>query len=116
MRLRYTVSMPIGARLLLLSPLLTGCIETGVQLRVFRDAWTQNERDGGVDILWVVDDSASMYEEQDQLEAHADSFISYLSQVPVDFHLAVTSTDMEVDIPGALVGEVMSEDLSLIHI
>ncbi|MFT5682864.1 MAG: hypothetical protein ACI8RZ_003788 [Myxococcota bacterium] len=96
--------------ILLILSTLTGCIDSGVSRIVNTDAWTQPTREGGVDILWVVDDSASMYEERLQLELHAESFIGYLSAVPVDFSLAVTSTDMEVDYPGALLGPSLSEE------
>jgi hypothetical protein len=93
----------------LLIALLPGCtLDGGVTAIVQTDSWTQPAREGGVDILWVVDDSASMFEERQQLELHAESFISYLSSVPVDFNLGVTSTDMDVDYPGALLGDVLS--------
>jgi len=74
------------------------------------ESFAQPARAEGVDILWIVDDSASMFEEQAQLELHADSFISYLSAVPVDFRLGVTSTDLSVDEPGVLVGDVLSPE------
>lgn len=89
---------------------LTGCIDSSVSRIVQVDGFTQPARDGGVDVLWVVDDSASMYEERLQLELHAESFIGYLSSVPVDFNLGVTSTDMSVDVPGALLGEMLSDE------
>ena len=75
------------------------------------ESFWQPAREGGVDILWVVDDSASMYEEQAQLEAHAESFTGYLSALPVDFRLAITSTDMEDDDrAGRLLGAVMTPE------
>ena len=89
---------------------LIGCIDSSVSRIVQVDGFTQPAREGGVDVLWVVDDSASMYEERLQLELHAESFIGYLSSVPVDFNLGVTSTDMEGDVPGALLGEVLSDE------
>lgn len=91
--------------------LLGGCKnDYGIAREVNTDSFIQPSREGGVDILWVVDDSASMFEEQAQLEAHADSFISYLSAVPVDFRLGITSTDLSGDAPGALVGEQLSPE------
>ena len=93
-----------------LSFLGSSCIDSSVTLISERDSWTQPTREGGVDILWVVDDSASMYEERLQLELHAESFIGYLSSVPVDFNLGVTSTDMEVDYPGSLLGVALSSE------
>ena len=98
-------------RFTLIFALLIGCTQDyGVQREVHTEGFTQPERDGGVDILWVIDDSSSMYEEQAQLEAHAESFISLLSSVPVDFHLGLVSTDLSIEQPGVLLGEVLSDD------
>ncbi|MFT4977158.1 MAG: hypothetical protein ACI8S6_003063, partial [Myxococcota bacterium] len=94
-----------------ISVCLVGCNnDYDIHREVNVDSFVQPAREGGVDILWVVDDSASMYEEQAQLEAHADSFISYLSAVPVDFRLGVTSTDLSVEEPGVLVGPQLSPE------
>lgn len=61
----------------------------------------QPEQPGGssqadkVDILWVVDDSGSMCEEQASVRAHISDFIDELADGGVDFQLAVVSTDMQ---------------------
>ena len=47
----------------------------------------------GVDILWVVDDSPSMREEQVELGARFDEFITALADLQADFHMAVVTTD-----------------------
>lgn len=47
-----------------------------------------------VDILWVVDSSGSMAEEQSYLGANFSSFISQLTQTSTDFQIGVTSTDV----------------------
>ncbi len=47
-----------------------------------------------VDILWIVDSSGSMAEEQSYLGANFSSFISQLSQTSTDFQIGVTSTDV----------------------
>ena len=44
-----------------------GCFDYQVNRRYITDSYVQPSRESGVDILWVVDDSASMFEEQDQL-------------------------------------------------
>ncbi len=75
--------------------LLLSCSDYGVARHVEVQSWTQPSREGGVDIVWVIDDSSSMFEEQEQLAAHADSFISFLTHVPVDFRLVVVTTDPE---------------------
>ncbi len=74
-------------------PLLLACSDYGVARHVQVQSWTQPAREGGVDIVWVIDDSSSMLEEQEQLATHADSFISFLTHVPVDFRLVVVTTD-----------------------
>lgn len=70
-----------------------GCVDYQVERRPNIDSWTQPSRDSGVDILWVVDNSCSMSEEQEQLGLHATSFVSFLSNAAVDFRLVVTTTD-----------------------
>lgn len=94
----------------LASVLWAGCIDYGVSRQREVDRWSQPAREGGVDVLWVIDDSMSMFEEQAQLSAHADSFIGFLTHVPVDFQLAVTSTDLTRDEPGGLLGEVLTAE------
>lgn len=90
--------------------LLFGCSDYEVNRRVLRDSYVQPGRSSGVDILWVVDNSASMFEEQDQLIAHASSFIGFLSLAPIDFQMGITTMDMNVENPGLLVGEMMTPD------
>jgi len=46
-----------------------------------------------VDVLWVVDNSCSMYEEQGYLSYFADSFFDAMAALGVDFHVAVVTTD-----------------------
>ena len=79
--------------------LLLACSDYGVARHVEVQSWTQPSREGGVDIVWVIDDSSSMLEEQEQLAAHADSFISFLTHVPVDFRLTVVTTDPDAGGP-----------------
>lgn len=49
---------------------------------------------GKVDILWVIDNSGSMCEEQAQIREHAELFVNELVDVGIDFQLAVVTTDM----------------------
>jgi hypothetical protein len=50
-----------------------------------------------VDILWVVDSSGSMGPKQARLAANFQGFINQLvgAQPPIDFHIAVTTTDTD---------------------
>ena len=62
------------------------------------------------DILWVVDDSVSMEQEIPQLIANSAAFLDPLLSNGVDFHIGVTTTDLNPDNPdaGALVGPVIT--------
>ncbi|MBM74182.1 MAG: hypothetical protein CMK59_02170 [Proteobacteria bacterium] len=88
------------------------CFDYQVNRRYVTDSYVQPSRESGVDILWVVDDSASMFEEQDQLSLHADGFVSFLSMAPIDYRMGITTTDVSIDQPGALVGELMTPETS----
>ncbi len=48
-----------------------------------------------VDVLWVVDNSCSMSDDQDSLTTHFPTFIDYFENVQgIDYHVGVVSTDM----------------------
>ncbi len=47
-----------------------------------------------VDVLWVIDNSNSMLEEQTALAESFGSFIEYFTQSGLDYHVGVISTDM----------------------
>jgi len=49
-----------------------------------------------IDILWVVDNSPSMQDEQNNLANNFNSFISIIEQSQVDYQIGVISTDMEL--------------------
>ena len=89
---------------------MLACSDYEVNRRVLRDSYVQPGRTSGVDILWVVDNSASMFEEQDQLITHATSFIGFLSLAPIDFQMGVTTMDMNVEYPGKLIGDMMTPE------
>ncbi len=55
---------------------------------------TEQKLESKVDILWVVDNSGSMEEEQNYLSQNFSSFISLLMSQPIDFQVAVTTTDI----------------------
>ncbi len=52
-----------------------------------------------IDILWVVDNSGSMCQEQKILGDNFNSFIAQLEDTTLDFHLAVTTTHMIENYP-----------------
>ncbi len=47
-----------------------------------------------VDVLWVIDDSCSMEDDQNALAAAFPAFMDYFIGIDIDFHLGVVSTDM----------------------
>ena len=54
-----------------------------------------------VDVLWVVDDSGSMSEEQNALARNFQEFIRFATQqINVNFHIAVTTTLADGDMSG----------------
>jgi hypothetical protein len=61
------------------------------------------------DILWVIDNSGSMSEEQEGIARNAAPFINVALENHVDFRMAVTSTDLD---PGGLDGRFYPLDLS----
>ncbi len=89
-----------------------GCIDYQVAREVHHEGWTQPSRDAGVDVLWVVDDSASMAEEQATLAEHAAGFMDFLTVAAVDWRLGVTTTDLSgaSGEPGALLGGVLTPE------
>ena len=48
-----------------------------------------------VDVLWVIDNSCSMYEEQTALTSNFANFMSYFEGSGLDYHVGVISTDMD---------------------
>lgn len=56
-----------------------------------------------IDVLWVIDNSGSMVEEQENLGRNFDRFLSFLVQAKTDYHIAITTTDVVKD-QGRLLG------------
>ncbi|MCP4806655.1 MAG: lamin tail domain-containing protein [Proteobacteria bacterium] len=71
---------------------LLGCTDYEFFNQKHTDVFQQNSRKV-VDILLVVDNSCSMYEEQNKLATNFDAFIQYFDGVDVDYQLAVITTD-----------------------
>ena len=69
-----------------------GCTEYSYTERTAKDVF-QQVRKNTVDVLMVVDNSCSMFEEQDNLAATFSSFISAFDGVDVDWQIGVTTTD-----------------------
>lgn len=70
------------------------------------ESFTQNtKKNGDVDILWVIDDSGSMGDEQDALAYNFDAFISEFLKKDIDFRMAITTTDGTSSRNGKQVGD-----------
>ncbi|MBN1334959.1 MAG: VWA domain-containing protein [Deltaproteobacteria bacterium] len=52
-----------------------------------------------VDILWVVDNSPSMQQEQEEVANRFENFIYSFEQTNIEFHIGVITTDMDIDNP-----------------
>ncbi len=63
-----------------------------------------------VDILWVIDNSASMCQEQEALRTEFPSFIEKFAERNIDFNIGVTTTQMQIETsePVALPGQLQS--------
>jgi hypothetical protein len=87
---------------------LTGCSETGLSGNPFAgldpaapspvdvdvvDTFVQAP-DPPVDVLWVVDNSCSMEEEQSAIAANFPAFSAWFAGSELDYHIGVVSTDM----------------------
>jgi hypothetical protein len=70
------------------------------------DSFVQNAS-RKVDVLFVIDDSCSMFDEQSQLAMSFRDFIDEAEMRSVDFHIGVTTTTLFPS-PGLLVGPVLS--------
>lgn len=79
--------------------LLISCVDYQVSRTRENETWVQPSRAQGLDVLWVLDNSASMYEEQEQLAAHTQAFADGLSRVDIDLRLGVMSTDALAEQP-----------------
>lgn len=79
-----TTAPPVLARVELLRPVLRGPRQI--------DAFTQDE--ALVDVLWVVDNSASLSNERESIARELERFLGVLLDANVDFHVGVTSTDL----------------------
>lgn len=76
---------------------LTGCGEVAPTFSILPESdvfyQSPNNINNKLDILWVIDNSGSMAEEQANLTSNFNSFISTFSQKGYDFKIAVTVSD-----------------------
>lgn len=99
----------LGAPFLLCSLNLVACQDYEYHRFQIRDTFTQGKPSGGVDILWVVDNSGTMIEEQELLVGQFNAFGEVIRNTGIDFQVGVVSTDM-LNGGGLLVGPVLTPD------
>ncbi|MAX67884.1 MAG: hypothetical protein CME66_13185 [Halobacteriovoraceae bacterium] len=66
---------------------------TNIVLNEQDDEFTQNDTGAKLDILWVIDNSGSMRDEQEALGRNFDAFIQQFVEKNIDFKMAITTTD-----------------------
>ena len=89
---------------------LTACSDYEYKERTVTDAFTQPDVQTSADLLFVVDDSASMAEEQALLAENFQAFIDVVEGSYSDFQIGVVTTDIGAADAGTIRGEVMTED------
>ncbi len=74
---------------------------TGPATISVQDSFTQSASSlQKLDILWVVDDSGSMRQEQENLGRNFNSFIEEFSTLGIDFKMSITTTDTRSNYDG----------------
>lgn len=77
------------------------CIVESPQVKQVVESFTQNSaQQGKVDIVWMVDNSGSMADEQNALAVNFDRFISNFLIEKVDFKMGITTTDIRSSYSG----------------
>lgn len=81
--------------IVLLLPFFMACSDNLKLTRVSGKDEFQQAPDNSVDILWVIDNSVSMQNEQEAVAAGAQDFLKQLEVGNMDFHLGVITTDVD---------------------
>ncbi|RME22350.1 MAG: VWA domain-containing protein [Deltaproteobacteria bacterium] len=68
--------------------------EQNISRVIHSDVFLQ-EPTNEVDILWVVDNSNSMADEQEEIAEKFESFITHIEESNADFHIGVITTDLD---------------------
>jgi hypothetical protein len=76
------------------TPYTVGLVGNAVLKNEQTDVFTQQSQ-AKVDVLFLVDNSGSMMDEQQNLGANFSAFLSHAAAAGVDYHIAVTTTGLE---------------------
>jgi len=88
---------------------LFACSEYGIHESVFTDVFEQGEETSS-DLLFVVDDSASMSEEQAQLADAFGALVEAVEETGADFRIGIVTTDVSGETAGAMRGDLLTPD------
>jgi hypothetical protein len=94
----------------ILAVALAGCSDYDVARQDQSDSFTQEDGNLDIDILWVMDNSGTMSEEQENVVANLSSFVDVLDGFGADWQVGVvtTSADDGDDGAGQLVGPILT--------
>lgn len=89
-----------GALWLAVALAAPGCNEhpldpIGSHVKIQRSDIFQRASQTKIDVLWMVDNSSSMCEEQASLSAHFNTFIEGLAELKASFHIAVVASEVD---------------------
>jgi hypothetical protein len=83
---------------------------TGAEDTSYEQTFTQDYFDE-VDVMWVVDNSCSMDEALEQVRDNFAAFVAEFSELELDYHLAVITTDMDnPSHSGRIQGAIITQD------
>jgi hypothetical protein len=74
------------------------------------DVYLQPDNDMVADLLFVIDNSASMAEEQALLGASFQAFVEAIEGTSADLQVGITTTDVDSDEAGHLTSSLMNQD------
>ncbi len=89
--------MRLSSSSLVLTSLLLayGCSDSGISRVEYTEEFTQADSDVVVDVLFVVDNSATMDEEQTTLDNSFGALTDLMGDLDADFHIGVITTDTD---------------------
>ena len=88
--------------------LLSACQDYDVHRMKDFDSYVQGSAVSPLDVLWVIDNSATMSEEQALVAPEMEAFVGILVQAQVDVHIGVITADTTDR--GNLIGDVLTLD------
>lgn len=89
---------------------LTGCSDYEYTERTVTDVYKQPDVQRSADVLFVIDDSASMAEEQALLGENFEAFVDVVEGTYADFQLGIITTDVAAEGAGVLRGGILTPD------